>query len=69
MHSSLLHVFLSQLYNAKEIGLFWLSLPNNTQTRKDEKVIRREKMCKERISTLFCANDDGMHRHKLVVIG
>ena len=45
------------------------TLPNNTQASKDEQVIRGKKMIKERISALCCASADGMHRHKLVVVG
>ena len=62
-------LLMSQVYNADETGLFWRSLPNNTQASKDEEVIRGKKMSKERISALCCASADGMHRHKLVVVG
>ena len=41
----------------------------NTQASKDEQVIRGKKMSKERISAFSCASADGMHRHKLVVVG
>lgn len=60
---------MSQMYNADETGLFWCSLPNNTQAIKDEEVIRGKKMSKERVSALCCASADSMHRHKLVVVG
>ena len=60
---------MSQVYNADETGLFRHSLPNNTQASKDEQVIRGKKMSKDRISALCCASAEGMHRHKLVVVG
>ena len=62
-------LLMSQVYNANETGLFWRSLPNNTRASKDEQVIRGKKMSKERILALCCASADGIHRHKLVVVG
>ena len=62
-------LLMSQVYKADETGLFWRSLPNNAQASKDEQVIREKKMSKEKILALCCASADGMHCHKLVVVG
>ncbi|XP_076048822.1 uncharacterized protein LOC143029777 isoform X2 [Oratosquilla oratoria] len=62
-------LLLSQIYNADETGLFWHSLPNNIQAYQGEDVNYGKKMSKERISALFCANADGMHRLKVCIVG
>ena len=59
----------AQVYNADETGLYWCSMPTNTLTRKDEKILRGKKITKERISALCCASTDSMQRYKLVVVG
>lgn len=62
-------LLMSQLYNADETGLYWRSLPKNTQVRKGEEKTPGHKMSKDRISAMCCANADGMHRLKLAVVG
>ena len=62
-------LLISQVYNTNESSLFLRCLPRNTQAFKDEKNIHREKMSKERISFLCCANGDGLHRLPLAVVG
>ncbi|KAJ8874891.1 hypothetical protein PR048_022781 [Dryococelus australis] len=48
----------AQLYNANETGLFWHSLPENTQGLKHEGSVPGRKLSKERLSALLCANAD-----------
>ena len=62
-------LLISQVYNVDKSGLFWRCLPRNTQAFKDEKDIHGEKMSKERILFLCCANGDGLHRLPLAVVG
>ncbi|XP_063226872.1 tigger transposable element-derived protein 7-like [Bacillus rossius redtenbacheri] len=59
----------AQLYNADETGLFWRSLPENTQAYKHEGTAPGRKLSKERLSALLCANADGSHRLSSVVVG
>ena len=58
-----------QLYNGDETGLFWKSLPRNTQASKDLSSTPGRKIQKERISIMVCANADGSHRLKPVIVG
>lgn len=59
----------AQLYNADETGLFWRSLPENTQAYKHDSTTPGRKLCKDRLSALLCANVDGSHSLKSVVVG
>lgn len=58
-----------EIYNADETGLYWKALPKNTVTSKKEKNAPGFKPSKQRISVLFCANADGSHRIKPLVVG
>lgn len=60
---------LSQIYNFDETSLFWRNLPDNTQASKAEKTTPGRKISKERVSALLCANADGRHLLKTVIIG
>ena len=62
-------LLLSQIYNFDETGLYWRSLPTNTQAVVHEKTQKGRKMDKSRISVLLGANADGSHRLKPVVVG
>ncbi|KAG7159730.1 Tigger transposable element-derived protein 7-like 2, partial [Homarus americanus] len=62
-------LLISQVYNGNETGLYWRSLPRNTQAFKNEASLSGRKVSKERFSALCCANADGMHCLKLVVVG
>lgn len=61
----------SQIYNADETGLYWRSVPENTQASKYtyEKSTPGRKISKDRISALLCANADGSHRLTPVIVG
>ena len=59
----------AQLYNADETGLYWRSMPKNSQVRSGEEQTRGKKASKERLSALVGANADGTHRLKLVIVG
>ena len=61
-------LLISQIYNADESGLFWHCMPKNTQAFKDEKETHGEKLSKERISFLCCANGDGLNHLPLAVV-
>lgn len=58
-----------QLYNADETGLYWKAAPSNTQAAKNEKHIPGRKTPKDRLSALACANADGTHRLKPMLVG
>ena len=60
---------LSQIYNADETGMFWRSIPKNTQVRRGEDKSKGKKSSKERLSVLVGCNATGMHRLKLAVVG
>uniref|UniRef100_H3B915 DDE-1 domain-containing protein n=1 Tax=Latimeria chalumnae TaxID=7897 RepID=H3B915_LATCH len=60
---------LKHLYNADELGIFWKSLPTNTQRRQNEAEAKDRKAAQERLSALFCANTSGSQRLKLAVMG
>uniref|UniRef100_A0A6A7FQA5 Tigger transposable element-derived protein 7 n=2 Tax=Hirondellea gigas TaxID=1518452 RepID=A0A6A7FQA5_9CRUS len=55
-----------QLYNADETGLFWKSMPNNTL---EMKMLPAWELNKQRITSLLCANADGSHRFKSLIVG
>ena len=59
----------AQIYNFDETGLFWRSLPTNTQANIHEKTQKGRKLDKSRISALLGANADGTHRLKPVIVG
>jgi hypothetical protein len=60
---------LSQIYDSDEIGLFWRNLPDNTQASKAKKTMPCRKISKKRVSALLCANADGSHLLKTVIVG
>ncbi|KAJ4447492.1 hypothetical protein ANN_09499 [Periplaneta americana] len=60
---------LNQVYNADETGLYWHSLPDNTQASKSIRNTPGRKISKERVSALLCANADGSHILKTVIVG
>lgn len=60
---------LSQLYNYDETGLYWRALPDTTQASKAEKNTPGRKISKDRVSALLCANADGSHMLKPVIVG
>lgn len=59
----------SQIYNADETGLYWHSVPENTQASKYEKSTSGRKISKDRISILLCANADGLQKLTPVILG
>jgi len=59
--SGLVH---AQIYNADETGLFWKSMPSNTQAARQEGHIPGRKLAKGRVSIMCCANADGSHRSR-----
>ncbi|XP_019488417.1 PREDICTED: tigger transposable element-derived protein 7 isoform X3 [Hipposideros armiger] len=60
---------LAQLYSVGETDLFWKSLPENTQANRKDICLPGRKINKERLSALLCANADGTHKLKSIVIG
>ena len=60
---------MAQIYNFDETGLFWRSLPTNTQANIHQQTHKGRKLDKSRISVLVGANADGLHRLKPVVVG
>ncbi|XP_022372215.1 tigger transposable element-derived protein 7 [Enhydra lutris kenyoni] len=60
---------LAQLYSGDETDLFWKSMPENIQASRKEICLPGRKINKERLSALLCANADGTHKLKSVVIG
>ncbi|CAK8691374.1 unnamed protein product [Clavelina lepadiformis] len=60
---------LSQVYNADETGIFWRSIPKNSQVRQGEEKTKGKKTSKERLSVLVGSNATGTHRLKLAVVG
>ncbi|XP_062854201.1 tigger transposable element-derived protein 7-like [Trichomycterus rosablanca] len=60
---------LSQVYNADETGLFWRSLPRNTQAFRNEDSIPVKKIIQDKFSALLGVNATGTHRLKPVVVG
>lgn len=59
----------SQLYNYDETWLYWRSLPDSIQTSNADKNPPGRKISKDRVSALLCANADGSHMLKPVVVG
>jgi len=59
----------SQLYNYGETELYWRALPDSTQVSKAHKNTPDWKINKDRVSVLLCANADGSHTLKSVIIG
>ncbi|KAG7171328.1 Tigger transposable element-derived protein 7-like 26 [Homarus americanus] len=57
-----------QLYNGDETGLYWKSVPENTQAAKSEGLTPGRKTSKECVSALACGNADGSHRLKPMII-
>ena len=60
---------LAQVYNFDETGLFWKSLPSNTQEHVSRKGVHGPKQDKKRISVMCFANADGSHALKPCVVG
>lgn len=60
---------LAQLYSGDETDLFWKSMPENIQASRKEICLPARKINKERLSALLCANADGTHKLKSVIIG
>lgn len=61
---------IAQLYSGNETDLFWKSMPENTQaSRKDICLPPGRKINKEQLSALLCANADGTHKLKSIIIG
>uniref|UniRef100_A0A8C6D4Q2 Tigger transposable element derived 7 n=1 Tax=Moschus moschiferus TaxID=68415 RepID=A0A8C6D4Q2_MOSMO len=60
---------LAQLYSGDETDLFWKSLPENTQASRKDICLPGRKINKERLSALLCANADGTHKLKSIIIG
>lgn len=58
-----------QLYNADESGLYYRLLPNKTFVAANEKNAPGRKTPKERVTFMLCANSDGSHKLKTLVIG
>ncbi|KAM8950753.1 tigger transposable element-derived protein 7 isoform 1-T3 [Lycaon pictus] len=59
----------AQLYSGDETDLFWKSMPENIQASRKEICLPGRKINKERLSALLCANADGTHKLKSIVIG
>jgi hypothetical protein len=49
--------------------LFWRNLPDNTHDSKAEKTTPGRKISKKRVSAFLCANADGSHLLKTVIVG
>lgn len=64
-----MHLQPNQIYNADESALFWKLLPDRTMVHAKERTAPGRKMSKERITFLSCANGDGSHKLKMMVIG
>ena len=62
-------LFPSQTYNADETGIFWRSMPKNTQIRKSEENATGKKSSQEKLSLFVRCNATGEHRLKLAVVG
>lgn len=58
-----------QLYNADESGLFFRCLPDKTYVAACEKTAQGRKIRKERFTFMLCANAEGSHKLKPLVIG
>lgn len=62
-------LLLAQLYSGDETDLFWKSMPENTQASRKDICLPGRKINKERLSALLCANADGTHKLKSIIIG
>ncbi|MBZ3869332.1 Tigger transposable element-derived protein 7 [Sciurus carolinensis] len=60
---------LAQVYSGDETDLFWKSMPENTQASRKDICLPGRKINKERLSALLCANADGTHKLKSIIIG
>ncbi|XP_037363625.1 LOW QUALITY PROTEIN: tigger transposable element-derived protein 7 [Talpa occidentalis] len=60
---------LAQLYSGGETDLFGKSMPENTRGSRKDTCLPGWKMNKEQLSALLCANADGTHKLKSVIIG
>lgn len=60
---------LAQLYSGDETDLFWKSMSENTQASRKDICLPGRKINKERLSALLCANADGTHKLKSIIIG
>uniref|UniRef100_A0ABI7WVL1 Tigger transposable element derived 7 n=1 Tax=Felis catus TaxID=9685 RepID=A0ABI7WVL1_FELCA len=60
---------LAQLYSGGETDLFWKSMPENIPASRKEICLPGRKINKERLSALLCANADGTHKLKSIIIG
>ncbi|XP_039969014.1 jerky protein homolog-like [Bactrocera tryoni] len=58
-----------QLYNADESGLFYRFLPDKTFVAANEKTAPGRKIAKDRITFMLCANANGSHKLKPLIIG
>lgn len=62
-------LLLAQLYSGGETDLFWKSMPENTQANRKDICLPGRKINKEQLSALLCANADGTHKLKSIIIG
>ncbi|KAF6271808.1 hypothetical protein mRhiFer1_016923 [Rhinolophus ferrumequinum] len=62
-------LLLAQLYSGGETDLFWKSMPENMQANRKDICLPGRKINKERLSALLCANADGTHKLKSIIIG
>uniref|UniRef100_K9IM47 Putative tigger transposable element-derived n=1 Tax=Desmodus rotundus TaxID=9430 RepID=K9IM47_DESRO len=62
-------LLLAQLYSGDETDLFWKAMPENTQPSRRDIYLPGRKINKERLSALLCANADGTHKLKSIIIG
>ena len=60
---------LAQLYSEDETDLFWKSMPENAQASRKDICLPGRKINKEQLSALLCANADGTHKLKSIIIG
>lgn len=59
----------NQLYNADESALYYRLLPKRTYVAANEKNAPGRKVSRERVTFMLCANADGSHKTKPLVIG
>ncbi|XP_003790872.1 tigger transposable element-derived protein 7 [Otolemur garnettii] len=60
---------LAQLYSGDETDLFWKSMPENSEASRKDICLPGRKINKEQLSALLCANADGTHKLKSIIIG
>lgn len=58
-----------QIYNADETGLNFKMMPKKSLASKNERSAPGHKIDKQRVTVLFCANAEGNHRIRPMVIG